>query len=96
MAITATRFQTKTRTWLLLAGLAALLIGIGALVGGAFLYLFAGLAVAINVVGYWFSDRFALKASRARPVEPRVAPRARSDGAGPGPARAGADAAAVH
>ena len=74
MAITATRFQTKTRTWLLLAGLAALLIGIGALVGGAFLYLFAGLAVAINVVGYWFSDRFALKASRARPVEPGSLP----------------------
>jgi heat shock protein HtpX len=74
MTTTATRFKTQTRTWLLLAGLTALLIGIGAFVGGAFLYLFAGLAVAINVVGYWFSDRFALKASRARPVEPGSMP----------------------
>jgi heat shock protein HtpX len=69
MNITSTRFTTHTRTWLLIAGLTALLVGIGALVGGAFLYLFAGLAVATNILGYWFSDRFALRASRARPVE---------------------------
>ena len=30
MNITATRFATKTRTWLLVAGLTALLIAIGA------------------------------------------------------------------
>jgi len=70
MKVTSTRLTTQTRTLLLIAGLTALLIGIGALVGGAFLYLFAGLAVATNIVGYWFSDGFALKASRARPVEP--------------------------
>jgi predicted Zn-dependent protease len=69
MNITSIRFTTHTRTWLLIAGLTALLVGIGALVGGAFLYLFAGLAVTTNVLGYRFSDRSALKASRARPVE---------------------------
>ena len=74
MNINAERFATKTRTWLLIAALTALLIGVGALIGGAFLYIFAGLAVALNVVGYWFSDRFALKASGAQPVEPGANP----------------------
>jgi heat shock protein HtpX len=70
MNITATRFATKSRTWLFVAGLTALLITIGALIGGGFLYLFVGLAVAMNVVGYWFSDKLALRASRAQPLEP--------------------------
>jgi heat shock protein HtpX len=74
MNITATRFATKTRTWLFVAGLTALLITIGALIGGGFLYLFVGLAVVMNVVGYWYSDKFALKASRAQPLEPGSQP----------------------
>jgi Zn-dependent protease with chaperone function len=68
------RFATHACTWLLIAGLTALLVGIGALIGGAFLYLFAGLAVAFNVIGDWFSDRIALTFSRARPVEPGTMP----------------------
>jgi heat shock protein HtpX len=74
MNITATSFATKTRTWLLIAGLTALLIGIGAVIGGGFLYIFVALAVLMNVFGYWFSDRLALKASRAQPVEPGTMP----------------------
>ena len=74
MSVTAQRFATKSRTWLLIAGLTALLVGIGALIGGPFLYAFAALAVAMNVAGYWFSDRLALKASRAKPVEPGTSP----------------------
>ena len=74
MSITATRFTTRIRTWLLIAGLTALLLAIGAAIGGGALYLFVALAVAMNVVGYWFSDRIALKASRARPVEPGTMP----------------------
>jgi heat shock protein HtpX len=74
MNITATRFATKARTWLAIAGLTGLLIAIGALIGGGFLYLFVALAVLMNVAGYWFSDRLALRASRARPVEPRTLP----------------------
>jgi heat shock protein HtpX len=69
MNVSAQRFTTKARTWLFIAGLTALLIGIGALIGGTFLYVFVALALATNVVGYWFSDRLALKASRAKPVE---------------------------
>jgi heat shock protein HtpX len=74
MSISARRFTTKARTWLFLAGLTALLIGVGVLIGGMFLYLFVALAVATNVVGYWFSDRIALRVSRARPVEPGANP----------------------
>src|SRR6058998_3355991 len=74
MNITATRFATKTRTWLLIAGLTGLLIAIGGVIGGGALYLFVALAVLMNLVGYWFSDKLALKASRAQPVEPGSLP----------------------
>src|SRR5690242_9617421 len=70
MNITATSFATKIRTWLLIAGLTALLIAIGGAIGGGALYVFVALAVLMNVVGYWFSDKIALAASRARPLEP--------------------------
>jgi heat shock protein HtpX len=74
MNITATRFATKARTWLFIAGLTGLLIAIGALLGGGFLYIFVALAVLMNVFGYWFSDKLALRASRAQPVEPGTQP----------------------
>lgn len=70
MNITATRFATKARTWLAIAGLTGLLIAIGALIGGGFLYVFVALAILMNVAGYWFSDKLALRASRAKRVEP--------------------------
>jgi heat shock protein HtpX len=74
MNITATSFATRIRTWLLVAGLTGLLIAVGAAIGGGGLYIFVGLAVLMNVVGYWFSDKLALKASRAQPVEPGSLP----------------------
>jgi heat shock protein HtpX len=74
MSITATSFTTRIRTWLLIAGLTGLLLAIGAIIGGTALYLFAAVAVAMNLVGYWFSDKIALKASRAQPVEPGALP----------------------
>jgi heat shock protein HtpX len=74
MSITQARFTTQLRTWVLIAGLTALLFAIGFVLGGKFLYLFVFLAVAMNVVGYWFSDRIALAASRAKPVTEQEAP----------------------
>jgi heat shock protein HtpX len=70
---------TRLRTWLLIAGLTGLLIAIGAAIGGGFLYLFAALAVLMNLAGYWFSDKLALKASRARPLPDGAAPWLRAD-----------------
>jgi heat shock protein HtpX len=74
MSITATRFATQIRTWLLIAALTALLIAIGGAIGGGALYIFVVLAVLMNVAGYWFSDKLALAASRARPLEPGEIP----------------------
>ena len=74
MSITATRFATQIRTWLLIAALTALLIAIGGAIGGGALYVFVALAVLMNVGGYWFSDKLALAASRARPVKPGELP----------------------
>jgi len=74
MSITATRFATQIRTWLLIAALTALLIAIGGAIGGGALYVFVVLAVLMNFVGYWYSDKLALAASRARPVKPGELP----------------------
>ncbi|HST25090.1 MAG TPA: zinc metalloprotease HtpX [Gaiellaceae bacterium] len=74
MSITQARLTSQLRTWVLIAALSALLVGIGAILGGKFIYLFVVLAVLMNVFGYWFSDRIALKASRARPVSEQEAP----------------------
>jgi heat shock protein HtpX len=71
---TTVSLTTRVRTWLFVAGLTALLIGAGALAGGAFLYAFVALAVLMNLAGYWFSDRIALAASRARPLPEAEAP----------------------
>jgi heat shock protein HtpX len=66
---------TRTRTWMLLAGLSALFVTVGALVGGAGgILVFLVIAIAFNFAMFWFSDRIALKMSRARPLEPGEAP----------------------
>jgi heat shock protein HtpX len=65
----------NVKTFLLLAALTALLIGAGqALAGRTGLVLGVGLAIAMNLSGYWFSDKIALSMSGARPVEPHQAP----------------------
>ncbi len=67
--------STRLRTWILVAGLSALFVGLGGLVGGTGgLVAFLLIAVVFNFVMFWFSDRIALKTSRARPVEEGEAP----------------------
>ncbi len=75
MSISAFSVLARLRTWILVAGLTALLVAIGAALGGPFLYVFAAIAVLMNAAGYWFSDRIALRASRARPLPRDEAPR---------------------
>ena len=75
MSISRTRFATQTRTWVIIAGLAALFVALGGLVGGSNgIILFAGIAVLFNLAMFWFSASLALKTSRARPVEQSEAP----------------------
>jgi heat shock protein HtpX len=67
-------FSTKARTWLLLAGLTALFIGVGAAIGGAALWFFVVFSVLMNFAAYWASDKFAIAAARAKEVSESEAP----------------------
>jgi heat shock protein HtpX len=67
--------STRFRTWILLAGLSALFVAVGGLVGGTGgIAIFLVIAVGFNFAMFWFSDRLALRMSRARPVQPGEAP----------------------
>jgi len=63
----------KTAFWMVL--LTVLLVVVGRLtLGDAGMYGAFGLAVVLNGVAYWFSDKIALAAARAKEVSPAVAP----------------------
>jgi heat shock protein HtpX len=64
------------RTTILFATLGGLLVVIGFAIGGpstALIFLF--IALAINLLSYFFSDKMALKMSGAQPIEESEAPR---------------------
>lgn len=66
---------TRFRTWILLAGLSGLFIAVGRLVGGTGgIVAFIAMAVLFNFAMFWYSDKLALKLSRARPLEPGELP----------------------
>lgn len=67
--------MNQFKTFLLLGGLTALMVGIGYLIGGqnGMLVAFA-IAVAMNFFSYWYSDKIVLKAYQAQPVTPHEAP----------------------
>jgi len=63
------------KTFILLAGLTALFLFIGQAVGGrSGLYLAFFMALFMNFIGYWFSDKIALKMSGAQEVTVDQAP----------------------
>src|SRR5919202_2364712 len=65
----------RVKTWILIAALGGLFVGLGALFGGrsgATVMLFV--ALAFNLAMYWFSDRIAIASSRSKPVGEREAP----------------------
>ncbi|MDX6606287.1 MAG: heat shock protein HtpX [Solirubrobacterales bacterium] len=69
-------FSAALRTTLLMASLGGLLVVIGALVGGPQgAALFLVIALLFNLGAYWFSDRIALAAARAKPVSEEEDPR---------------------
>ena len=70
-------FANTMKTTVLLAGLGGLIVAVaGLLGGGSSSALFIGLVIALVMVGgsYWFSDKLALKAARARVVTEAEAP----------------------
>ncbi len=63
------------KTAALFGAIWALLLGIGALVGGGrFIWVFALIGVATTFYGYWNSDKLAIRAMRAQPVTEAEAP----------------------
>jgi heat shock protein HtpX len=63
------RHYNGLKTALLLGGLSAFILLIGALIGGRTGLVVALLiALGVNAYGYWNSDKLALRAMRARPV----------------------------
>lgn len=53
----------------------AVLLGMGAVIdGGSYIFLFAGLGVAMTAYSYWNSDKIAIRAMRAYPVSELEAP----------------------
>jgi len=69
-------FGATLRTTILLASLTGLLVVIGALIGGpSTAAVFLGIALLINLGSYFWSDKLALKMSRAEPIEESDNPR---------------------
>ncbi len=60
----------QLKTVALLGGLTALLVVVGGALAPAQLWLFGAIAVVINLVSYFFSDRIVLTMNRARPIGP--------------------------
>lgn len=76
--MTASSFANRIRTWTLLAALAALLVGLGGLLGGpGGMTIALVFAVLLNGVVFWKSDSLALKANSARELRSDEFPRLR-------------------
>jgi heat shock protein HtpX len=69
------RHYNGLKTALLFGAIWALLLAMGALIGGGrFIWVFALLGVAMTFYGYWNSDKLAIKAMRAYPVTEQQQP----------------------
>lgn len=64
----------QLKTVMLLGALSALLVGAGALMSPGSIWLFGGIAVAMNFFSYFYSHKLVLAVNRARPVGPDQAP----------------------
>ena len=70
------KFNAALRTTILMATLGGLLIAIGYAIGGIQIAsVFLGIALLMNGVAYWFSDKIAIASARAKPLSEQEAPR---------------------
>ena len=68
-------FKNNAKTFILLALLGGLLMGIGSFFGQAGLIIGLGIGLVLVGASYWFSDKIAVKAAGAQPVTEQEAPR---------------------
>jgi len=66
--------MNTVKTAVLMVGLTALLVAVGGLWGRNGMMLFFGIAMVMNFVSYWFSDKIVLKMYGAREVNESDAP----------------------
>lgn len=66
--------KNQLKTVLLLGALSGVLLGIGALVAPGYLYVFAALAVIMNLGAYFYSDRIVLAMNHAQELPPERLP----------------------
>jgi heat shock protein HtpX len=67
--------DNRVKTFILLAGLTVLMVGIGRALGGTGgMQIALVLAVAMNFFSYWYSDKIVLRMSGAQEVSPSDAP----------------------
>jgi heat shock protein HtpX len=65
----------SVKTFMLLAGLSGLLLFIGQALGNeSGLIIALGIALALNIGSYWFSDKMAIAMARAKPADPSQYP----------------------
>jgi heat shock protein HtpX len=69
-----TRLDNQLKTVLLLGALSALVVSVGAAIAPGNMALFVVLALAMNLGGYFFSDRIVLALHRAQELPPHAAP----------------------
>jgi heat shock protein HtpX len=68
-------FAATLRTTILMATLGGLLVAIGYAIGGINIAgVFLAIALVMNFVAYWFSDKIALASARAKPLSEQEAP----------------------
>ena len=69
------KFSAALRTTILMATLGGLLVAIGYAIGGIQIAgVFLAIALLMNLVAFWFSDKIALASAGAKPIEESQAP----------------------
>jgi heat shock protein HtpX len=66
--------MNTVKTWTLMIGLTVLLVLVGGIWGRNGMILFFGIAMVMNLVNYWFSDKIVLRMYGAREVTEAEAP----------------------
>jgi heat shock protein HtpX len=68
-------FAASLRTTILMAALGGLMVAIGYAIGGIQIAsVFLAIALVMNFVAFWFSDKIALASARAKPISESDAP----------------------